>query len=57
MNEKELDKLGSIDGRKYSDIYKEKIVDIANDFDVIYKDFFKQYEISNIRVGKITKRV
>ncbi|MGJ0312107.1 P-loop NTPase fold protein [Aliarcobacter cryaerophilus] len=30
MNEKELDKLGSIDGKKYSDIYKlykEKIVD------------------------------
>ncbi|MCT7492525.1 KAP family NTPase [Aliarcobacter cryaerophilus] len=72
MNEKELDKLGSIDGKKYSAIYKlykEKIidydfvysVDILNDFDVIYKDlqnkelikdFFKQYEISNIRVGK-----
>ena len=64
MNEKEL---GSIDGKKYSAIYKlykEKIidydfvysVDILNDFDVIYKelikDFFKQYEISNIRVGK-----
>lgn len=72
MNEKELDKLGSIDGKKYSDIYKlykEKIVDydfvysvdIVNDFDVIYKDlqnkelikdFFKEYEVSNIRVGK-----
>ncbi|WP_066161424.1 P-loop NTPase family protein [Aliarcobacter skirrowii] len=72
MNEKELDKLGSIDGKKYSDIYKlykEKIVDydfvysldMVNDFDVIYKDlenkdilkdFFKEYEISNIRVGK-----
>lgn len=64
MNEKELDKLGSIDGKKYSDIYKlykEKIVDYdfvySLDFDVIYKDlenkdFFKEYEISNIRVGK-----
>lgn len=72
MNEKELDKLGSIDGKKYSDIYKlykEKIVDydfvysvdIVNDFDIIYKDlqnkelikeFFKKYEVSNIRVGK-----
>ena len=49
MNEKELDKLGIIDGKKYSDIYKlykEKIVDydfvysldMVNDFDVIYKD-------------------